>query len=219
MKPIAGVRTEPAADHEWSSEALPWYVNASLDERATLRMEQHLAACAACRAELARNRLLFSPLRDAGSVDLAPQSALAAVMERIERRETWRRRFARPFAALLGERGQRPLALALAVQALVIVMLTAVLGVVLHDAPEAAYRTLSSSIPDAAGGTQLRVVLDDGLTLGELQELLQPWGGRVIAGPEGRGIYTVVIQARAELALPRLRAHRGVLLAEPVSGP
>ena len=67
-----------------------------------------------------------------------------------------------------------------------------------------------------AGGAQLRLVLADTLTLGELRMLLAPWEGRIAAGPTGPGIYTVVIQGSVDDALRGLRAQDGVLLAERV---
>jgi hypothetical protein len=158
-------------------------------------------------------------MRETGSVELAPQAGLAAVLGRIERRDGWRRWILRPVAALFGDRGQRPLALAVAIQALVIVMLTGVLGIALRAPPEADYRTLSTTPVAPADGTRLRVVLAESLTLGEVRELLEPWGGRIVAGPEGRGIYTVSITAPADEALRGLRAHGGVLLAERIAGP
>jgi anti-sigma factor RsiW len=213
---ITGVEQAPGADHEWSIGMLPWYLNGRLDAQGAQRLEQHLDACAECRAELARSREVFGALRSSGGVELAPQAGLAAVLGRIERRERRRRHLLRPLQFLFGDRSQRPFAVALALQAVVIVTLTAVLGFAWRTPPETQFRTLSTPVAVPAGGAQLRLVLADTLTLGELRLLLAPWEGRIAAGPEGRGIYTVVVQGSVDDALRSLRAQDGVLLAERV---
>ena len=69
---------------------------------------------------------------------------------------------------------------------------------------------------------RLRVGFDPTLRIADLQSLLQVLHGQIVAGPSALGIYTVALDAegRPEAALDHaltvLRAHRQVLLAEPL---
>lgn len=69
---------------------------------------------------------------------------------------------------------------------------------------------------------RLRVGFDPTLRIADLQSLLQVLNGQIVAGPSALGIYTIALDAkeRPEAALDHaltvLRAHRQVLLAEPL---
>jgi hypothetical protein len=176
---------------------------------------------------VAFERELVRLMRESPVVELAPQAGLAAVMARIERRETRRRLWAWPWRHAAGPTALRPLALAIGVQAIVIVMLTGVLWVKLGpSATPQTYRTLSTPAarPDTGVGatalrTRVRVVLADDMTLGALRTVLSPWSARIVDGPSARGIYTVEVEGEAASILSALRSTPGVLLAEPVSLP
>ena len=81
------------SEHEHVAELLPWYVNASLSREETALADEHLAACAACRDELERCRVLSlaarrrRTAREAGSRRLAH---FARVLERVEASEQHR---------------------------------------------------------------------------------------------------------------------------------
>jgi anti-sigma factor RsiW len=214
-----GVATDVVDEHRFCSEHLPWFVTGSLDPLRARRVEVHLASCQRCHDEHAREQALCALVNLPQGVELAPQAGLAAVMERIARREAWRQRLAGPLRMLFGERAQRPLVLAVAIQALVIVMLTTVLGVALRSPTAAQYRTLSTpqtAVPDAAAGQLVRLVLADDLSLRDLQGLLTEVQGRIVAGPEGAGIYTIEVGTTVDAAVALLRGRRGVRMAEPV---
>jgi len=171
-------------------------------------------------------RALARLMRESATVELAPQSGLADVMQRIERRETRRRFWTWPWRAGLGPAALRPLALAVGVQAIVIVMLTGVLWVGVGARPVASYRTLGSAatlpLADTAGASALvRLVLADGMTLGELRNALAPWGSRIVDGPTAAGIYTIAVGSGGDTdaMLTALRMIPGVLLAEEVTPP
>jgi hypothetical protein len=171
-------------------------------------------------------RELARLMRESPTVELAPQAGLADVMRRIERREARRRFLAWPWRAGLGPAAVRPLALAVGIQAVVIVMLTGVLWVGLRARP-ATYRTLSSpatftvapSVTAGPASSLVRLVLADDMTLGELRTALMPWPSRIVDGPTARGIYTIAIDGNVGAALAALRSTPGVLLAEEVSLP
>jgi hypothetical protein len=218
-------------EHDFTREQLPWYANGSLDELARHRVAEHLAACASCRAEAESELDVIAALGEGSAVDFAPQAGLNDVMRRIERRERRRERFTWLRDLLGGERGQRPLVLAVGIQALVIVMLTGALTLALRRPAAPVYRALTTAgsqqgVPVGAG-TALRVVFVDELTLGELQELLRPLRLSIVGGPADRGIYTLVQDGMADgaaggdaaAALTALRGSPRVRLAEIVTAP
>ena len=221
---LTTVKSDAAGDHDAVASMLTWYVNGTLGALEARRVEAHLPVCTLCREDERGQRSLARFMRESPSVELAPQAGLATVLQRIERREARRRLWSWPLRVLRGG-NLRPLAFAVGIQAIVIVMLTGVLWVKLGPATGLAtaapeYRTLSS--PAAvlpAGQTLLRLVLADEMSLGELRQALAPWHSRIVSGPEGRGIYTVAIEGDASVALASLRATHGVRLVEPVNGP
>jgi anti-sigma factor RsiW len=214
-------------EHGFTREHLPWYANGSLDELARHRVAEHLPHCARCRAEAESELDVIAALGEDGTVDFAPQAGLNDVMQRIERRERRHERFAWLRDLFSGERGQRPLVLAVGIQALVIVMLTGALTLVLRRPAAPVYRTLTSAssqlgVPVGAGAA-LRVVFVDELTLGDLQALLAPLRLRIVGGPAERGIYTLAtdgtVDGGADAALAALRGDSRVRLAEIVTVP
>jgi anti-sigma factor RsiW len=220
---LSAVNGDPAQDHAAVDELLTWYVNGTLEAAGIRRVESHLQACDACRERERAERGIAMLMQDAPVIEIAPQAGLASVLQRIERRVARRRRWLAPWRALTGDGTQRPLVLAVGIQAVVIVMLAAgVLWMKLAPAP-GVYRTLSSPAVGAGaahpGAALVRVVLDDSMTLGELRRALSPWHSRIVAGPEARGIYTVSIEGETAAVLGALRATRGVRLAEVVADP
>lgn len=219
---LTAVQGDPAPDHAALDELLTWYVNGTLDAAGVRRIERHLEVCEGCRERERAERAFARLMRAAPAVQIAPQAGLASVLERIDRREARRRLWLAPWRALTGAGMQAPLALTVGIQAIVIVMLTAVLWIKLAARP-AEYRALSS--PSSAAilvrpGTSLvRVVLDDRMTLAELRAALAPWHSRIVAGPEGHGIYTIAIEGEAGAVVGALRATHGVQFAEVVTDP
>lgn len=209
-----------ATSHEHAQRSLPWYANGSLQGAEREALERHLAGCRACRELLREDSLLLGAMGEAGTVDLAPQAGLARVMDRIERRER-RRRWVAPFRRLRGAaQGHRPLVFAVAVQSLVIVMLTTVLFAMRRE-PAASYRTLTSgSAADAVVGTaRLRVVFAEDMTLAEMRALLRPLEAQIVDGPGERGIYTLAVRGTVDEALGTLRGNERVRFAERVGEP
>jgi hypothetical protein len=85
--------------------------------------------------------------------------------------------------------------------------------------PPADFRALTTFQSPAGAGSQLRVVLADDMTLGELRALLAERGMELVGGPGERGVYTLAVRSDAAAALAALRAHPQVRFAEPVAEP
>lgn len=213
------------AEHEQIAELLPWYVNASLSRDEAALVDDHLAACAACREELARCRALSLAARSAaqGEEGWAPSPRhFARVLARVEASEQ-RRLGARGRALLARLRfwvsgTPRPVRWAFAVQGVAALALAAAL---LWRAPAPApapyYRTLSRPAPAAsADRARLHLVLAEETTERELRGLLHGVEGILVGGPSSRGVYTVELPVGAserehvEAIAARLRGERRV---------
>lgn len=223
-------RDERAHQRIW--ELLPWYVNGTLLEAEREKVEEHLSGCSRCRAEAEACRRTAQTVRSLGEVAPSPHPVqFQRVLARLGEAETagrerpGGRRRTGAFQA-----GSRPLWMALAAQAAVILVLA---GVVvwdrLHISPEtsaapppAVYRTLSdpASRPDP-GAARLRVMFSPSATEKEIRALLGAIRGEIKAGPSPMGLYTVEVPAGSDpvsVILVRLRSEPQVTFAEPAAG-
>jgi hypothetical protein len=219
--------TAPHRDHprgsEHVAEILPWYVNASLSREETALVDEHLAACAACRDELARCRVLSLAARSAAQGDegWAPSPAhFARVLERVEASEQ-RRLGARGRAFLERLRSwvidtPRPVRWAFAVQGVAALALAAALLWRVPEPPPA-YETLSRPASTAAGDrARLHLVVAEETTERELRDLLHGIEGVLVGGPSSRGVYTVELpvgaseRERVEAIAARIRGAPSV---------
>lgn len=214
-------RDEPrGAAHEHVAEILPWYVNASLSREETALADAHLAACGACREELARCRALSLAARSAaqGEEGWAPSPRhFARVLARVEASEQ-RQLGARGRALLDRLRSwvsdtPRPVRWAFAVQGVAALALAAALLWRLPGPPPA-YETLSRPAPAAAADrARLHLVLAEETTERELRDLLHGIEGVLVGGPSSRGVYTVELpvgaseRERVEAIAARLRGE------------
>lgn len=215
------VRNNPDHEHRFAAEQLPWYVAGSLDRIAMARIAEHLGQCAACREEHETEQRLARALRIPGSLGLAPQASLHKLMQRIDEYESGRApwRWAARFLGALWQPHFHAQRIALGLQSLAIVLLSVALVASLMHSRPAEFRTLSTSTPVTdAGAAQLRVVFDERLTIAEIETLLRPIAGRLVAGPAG-GVVTVAVgmdRGDLQATLTHFRAQPGVRFAEAV---
>jgi hypothetical protein len=203
-------------NHRNAWDRIPWLVNgrASDDERAAL--EQHLAHCADCRAEVAMQRTLLQGMQTRPLVEKMPHASFQKLNARIDAERAavhhhpQRRRQAPALVQWLTA--------AVVIQAL---LLGTLLATLLHGrqqaAEEAPYRTVSS--PAATPGKpSVRAVFAMDMTLGELQALLERSHLRIMGGPSAEGVYTLASTTAGDgrRALLTLRAHPAVRFAEPI---
>jgi anti-sigma factor RsiW len=216
VRHLNAAAVDSADEHAFCSELLPWYAGGSLDATRARRVEAHLQTCERCRAEAAHDEAVVEAMSELRGVELAPQAGLARVMERIEARESRRRRWSWPLRVAFGPGVQRPLVIAIAIQALVIVMMTGVLTIALRSAPGSEFRTLSATAIEQVGAPRVRVVFSDELTMGDLRARLEALDATLVAGPEGPGIYTLEVRGSVDDAVTALRGQPGVRFVEPV---
>jgi len=215
--------------HEDIEALLPWYANGTLTPTETATMEQHLAHCPACRAELAQCRALATVVRGSAAAWQPPPDGFDRLMAQIDRLEAKPAPVGPPSPTLLQRlldwlgATPNPVRWTLALESLAVaaLLLVAILPA-RKMAPD--YETLSGGTErPAATGPRLRVVFADAATAGDIRQLLRDIDGNIVAGPTALGVYTVALPAgerpeqRLADALSRLRDRDRVKLAEPVA--
>ncbi|NUR21600.1 zf-HC2 domain-containing protein [Frateuria sp.] len=194
--------------HAW--ELMPWVLQDSASQEQAAWLENHLAGCAPCRAEFAQQSRLRLALSLPHDLSFNVEAGLKRLLVRLDASDPLKTpRQPRPRAWLV-----RALAAAVFAQAVGL----GVLGVKLAAVENPPYRTLSETPPPAPPGA-IHVVPDAGMTLADWNALLRALHLQVVHGPNSVGAYTVVPAdaATAGQILPKLRAARGIRLAEPVS--
>jgi anti-sigma factor RsiW len=210
-----------------AARLLPWFVTGRLDADDTARVEGHLAACPACRADLAHERALLDVVRKDGRAEAPdPAEGFQKLMARIG--ETERALPARgPAPEMRATRRRRRTPRWVAAAVLAHALALAIVGAALwrHTArvDEAPYRTLTSdarsTTPSAA---HLRVVFAPGTTTQELAAILDKIDARIVDGPSPAGAYALTLirgvpdEAVIGSKLAALRADARVILAEPI---
>jgi hypothetical protein len=196
-------------------EAMPWVLQGSATPELAQWLETHLAQCAACRAEFAQQSRLHRAMALPPEIDVDANVGLGRLLARLDMPEPLPEPVPLRVGARTGSWFSRALVAVVLLQALGI----GALGMKLWSADGSpAYRTLSEQPAPTAPGT-LRVVPDATMNLADWNALLHALHLSVVDGPNDVGAYTLAPARTAPRdALQRLRASRGIRLAEPVSG-
>jgi len=215
--------TKVDAAHRACWDLLPWFVNGTLSAAQIEPLEAHLRECVACTEELSQQRELRDRLREQARIGdavlLAPQAGWQKMADRldVEMGETGgaQRRMQARRRVLAGR-----LAASLAIVS--IVGLSAALvwqGRENAQRAEPRYQTLTTEVPSAGSGGQLRIVFAREVAVNDAAALLHAIPAQIIGGPSEAGVYTVALQNEAtpvsEL-LARLRADARIVFVEPV---
>jgi hypothetical protein len=192
--------------HRRAWEAIPWLVNGRIAASEREALEPHLRHCADCREELALQQRLRDGLLRQAEPAADADAGLARLWPRIDVEAAMTPAGGRSGAWL------RWLTAAVVVQA---IALAAVLGAN-FGAATPQYRTLSAGAPPPPDA--IRAVFAAELPLGELQQVLDRAGLRIVDGPTAVGaytVYTLVPRGPRDAALKRLRSDARVRFAEP----
>lgn len=208
MAEIIKLRNNP---HDEVQELLPWFVNRTLDDADTKRVEAHLDECSECRAELELERQL------AAAIENSPTDSRPA-WERMERK-------LKPSgkSALLPEQRwwlkRVPLGWAIASPLAAAAALAIVLaGLPAKPVPEPQYRALGSQA--IARSANLVVQFQSSSQVSDMQRALQSADARLVDGPTETGAYLLRVDpAKRELALKQLRDNQAITLAQPIDAP
>lgn len=223
----------PAA-HARAWALIPWLVNGSADAAERAAVEQHVAQCPECRAELAAQQRLRQGLQahlPAPAAELDAERGLQRLLARLDQLPVEQEvppaaafaptvpvtSAAVTTAAPAPRRARLPMALAAAVVVQAVGL--ALLSLQLLRSDDAPYRTLSQPAAAAPAEARYRVVPDPAWPMQQWQALLDETQLRVVDGPNAVGAYALAprsAQAAAPAAdvLAHLRAAPGVRLAE-----
>lgn len=193
--------------HGAARSLLPWYVNGTLDPAETALVEEHLAACADCRADLEADRALGRQVADL-SMDV--EHGWAAMRTRME--ATPQLRSASPMRFL-----RRPVAIGWAVagQLAAAALIVAIALPARHAQTDADYHVLGSATVAVPGNLIIQFKPD--VTAGAMRAAFMRAGSRVVDGPTASGAYVLRVDGnRRDAALNQLRATPGIALAEPI---
>lgn len=193
-------------------EAMPWALQDNDPQGQHDWLMEHLAQCEACRAEFEQQSRLRMAISLPSDVPVDAEAGLRRLLARLDTSDA-------------DDVPSRPRATSWVTRALVAAVLVqavgiGVLGARLWSEQQAQpYRTLSQHAAPVAPGA-IHVVPDGTLTLADWNALLRELQLQVAGGPNEVGAYTVVPIHAASAApdtLWRLRASRGIRLAEPVA--
>jgi hypothetical protein len=183
--------------HQETWGLLPWLANGRADAAQRRRAESHLAECADCRAELAREQRLTAAMALPSMTGPDLSQGMARLMQRIDHAETVRAPRQPRIPAGAGRAATIRLSTATVLGAvqLALVAMAAVWwvhGQTPAEAPAGGYQTLTQA-PAAAtpATTGLRVVFHAGQPIGELQALLVTHGLAIVSGPTEAGVFTL----------------------------
>jgi hypothetical protein len=206
---------------------LPWAATGTLDGMDRRAVEDRLATCDSCRAELARCHVVAAavlaapvPARSPTAADVSRVLARAgAAGDTPSPIRAWARRWRAQVRRELAVLRHAPPALrwTVAFQGALIVLLVS-LAVWQAAIPASPYQTLARGGEGAAGARpEIRVAFAEDMTERELRALLASVEGALVGGPSTLGIYTIRVESPSA-ALETLRAHAKVRLAEPSPG-
>ena len=195
-------------EHRIAQELLPWFVNGTLDAAETAQVAAHLAQCGVCQADVAvQSSLRSAPVDAASSGDV--DRAWAALRSRIDLPT---RALSRG-AMTAGAWWRRGLQLAVAIQAVVILVLSVALFSLL--APAEPFRALGAA--PAVEANALAVFRADA-TEAQVRAALRAAGARIVDGPTSADAYLLRLADAAPATLARLRAQPGVASVESLEG-
>jgi hypothetical protein len=193
-------------------EAMPSVLQESASSEQNAWLMDHLARCRSCSADYAQQERLRLAVSLPTDIPLDPAVGLKRLLGRLDAPVP------KPVVQRTRNSGwlTRALAAAVLLQALAIGALGAKYW---SDSASPAYRTLSQTPASVPAGA-LHVVPDASMKLSDWNALLHALHLQVVGGPNDVGAYTVVPSGVTDgdvPALQKLRATRGIRLAEPVA--
>jgi len=211
--------------HQETWGLLPWLANGRADMAQHHRAQAHLADCADCRAELARERFLATAMARPSVPGPDLSQGLARLMQRLDQATPARQR---PWLTIGSGRSMTiRLSTAALLGALQLALFAAAAAWWLRTSAPAAgsasgYQTLTQAPTSAAPvGPGLRVVFHGGHPISELQALLVGHGLVIVSGPTEAGVFTLASAATQpardlDALAAELRRSPAVAFAEPI---
>jgi hypothetical protein len=191
------IASDDSARHEEAWGSLPWLANGRLSQAERDKIEPHVRTCAACREELAFQRLLCNVLTEPDRVTYAPGPSFRKLMDRIDgaappARESREQNKAPAAPARRRTNSHlslwRPPGLAWAASFILAIGLGGVATTV-YRSSQPLYKTHTDIEPVVPN--LLHISFDRSVTVGEAEEVLRTSGARVVEGPDSSGIFGI----------------------------
>jgi anti-sigma factor RsiW len=196
--------------HDKMRKLFPWYVTGRLDAEETAELEEHLADCAECQAELRSERALGA---EVAGLPMDVERGWSALRQRLQA-PPGDVAFEAAAPALPRRRAWRGTGWLVGAQAAAILILGVVVALPRFE-PPAQYHALGS--PPAAGAGNIVVIFRPETSERELRRTLNDAGARMVDGPTAVDGYVLrVADSNRNAALTRLRSHSDVVLAQPI---
>lgn len=198
----ARILTLDSDEHRVVQSLLPWYVNATLDDRERALVDDHLAECARCQADVEFQRHLRLPPDTAappGDVD----RGWTALRARLEPAPAGGRPVPR-----IRWRWTRWLPLAMGLQTGLVLALTVLL---FGQTGRADYRTLGASTGATAN---VVIVFRPDATEADIRRALRAVDAGLVGGPTVTDAYLLYVPDPGPQALARLRSQPAVARVE-----
>jgi anti-sigma factor RsiW len=201
----------------------PWYLNGTLAETERRRVDEHVAVCAACREQFAREREIYRAMSSESSLEFIPAS-FSRLQARLDALAAEKAESSEPSVpqsaggSRIPGRRARTLWPRYAAASIAVLALGA-LGLVsawMHGrALPSEYRTVTTSAPRPPDEV-IRAVFSPAITLVELQALLDEAQLRIVSGPTEAGVYSLAANSDRPVtdSLSVLRRHASVRFAE-----
>ena len=219
----------PYSAHQDISLLLPWYVNKSLHDAESKRVENHLKVCLTCRRELVTLHKLAAAVQQEGELDSAAQVSFSGLKKRIHSTNDINLEKAQEVAALPVRRkwfGKTDVAqwrlpqTAFALAAVLLLSLMMPRFIDTGAIQQNDFRTLSDAENPVVSQNTMRVIFSNDIQKPQINDILASVQGRIIDGPTAQGIYTVAVdnELASKDVLDRiisLRKNAHVIFAEP----
>jgi anti-sigma factor RsiW len=214
--------------HAEFSALIPWYVNGTLDEGQRARLEEHLALCAPCRAELQLDRRLQDVMTADRGVTYMPAPSLKRLQMRLDALDAAGATptdvdapgAATPGVAAPATKPARRDMPWRSLMAASVVITAVALGLFTMDrwrvpGSPRSYHTVTTPSPRVPDEV-IRAVFQPSITLVELQRILDESQLRIVAGPTEAGVYSLAANSHRPVvdSLDMLRKHAAVRFAE-----
>jgi hypothetical protein len=221
------IASDDSARHEEAWLSLPWLANGRLSQAERDKIEPHVRTCAACREELAFQRLLCNVITEPDRVTYAPGPSFRKLMDRIDGAAPPARKTREPDAAPaipLRRRINsnmslwRPPGLAWAATFILAIGLGGV-ATTIYRSSQPLYMTHTDL--RQARANVLHISFDRSVTIGEADEVLRKSGARVVESPDSSGVIGIAPanlaagQATPERTSEEMRALATRLHADP----
>lgn len=191
--------------HQWTSDAMPWFINGTLDVADVQRFQAHLRTCEQCRNQLQREKWLFEQIAARPSTEHTPHASFYALQQRIDNAERRQQRWAwlrwRP--TFLVQNRHWLTSMAIGAQATAIAVLAVlVFWFAQEPTPTRGYETTTRAEESPASKEAvLQVVFAKNVTTQQITTTLDNISGRIVSGPSKAGLYEVELNASSTINL------------------